>query len=475
VDDLRTWLRKAKELGQLDEVNGADWDLEIGALTALNWRKPDYHALIFDNIIGYPPGYRVLTSSTSSGPLVCLTFNLPTNVRGLELLDILRPKIREWDDNLQKNDPQFVKDGPILENVLSGDKIDLYKFPVPKWHELDGGRYIGTGDAVITQDPDSGRVNLGTYRIMVHDKKTTALYISPGKHGRVHYEKYHAKGQKAPVCISVGHHPLVFRAACQQLPFGAEYNYMGAVTGAPVQVIKEEITGLPIPANSDIVIAGFCPPGKTRVEGPFGEWTGYYASKDRPAPIIEVERIYYRKDPVITGSPPGKAPSDSSYFSGIMASARAYTDLVQAGVPDVRGVWMGQGGQQQQFIVVSIKQRYAGHAKQAAVLVSQMRRGAYMGRYTIVVDEDIDPTNLQEVLWAICTRSDPEKDIDIMRRCWSTPLDPTIRKPTNAYFNSRAIIDACKPFEWKDEFPQEIKISPELAERVATKFKSVLR
>ncbi len=474
MDDLRVWLRKARDLGQIDQVDGADWDLEIGAITALNWRKQGYHGLIFDNIKGYPPGYRVLTSSTSNAPLVALTFNLPTNVQGLELLEVVRPKINEWNGNLGKFGIHYVKEGPILENVLSGDKIDLFKFPVPRWHELDGGRYIGTGDAVITQDPDNAQINLGTYRIMVHDKKTTALYISPGKHGRVHYEKYHARGQKAPVCISVGHHPLVFRTACLELPHGAEYNYIGAVTGQPVDVIKEEITGLPIPANADIVIAGFCPPNKTKIEGPFGEWTGYYASKDRPAPIFEVERIYHRNDPIIVGSPPGRAPSDSSFMRGILVSAMTHNELVAAGVPDVRGVWMGEAPQQQ-FIVVSIKQRYAGHAKQAAVLASQMRRGAYMGRYTVVVDEDIDPTNLQEVLWAICTRSDPEKSIDIMRRCWSTPLDPTIRKPTNAYYNSRAIIDACKPFEWKDEFPQEIKISPELAQRVSAKFKDVLK
>ncbi|MBI4330793.1 MAG: UbiD family decarboxylase [Chloroflexi bacterium] len=473
MDDLRVWLQKAKNLGQLDQVDGADWDLEIGVITALNWRKPAYHALIFDNIKGYPRGHRVLTSSTSNAALAALTFNLPPNVQGLELLAAVRPKLQEWDASYHKYPVQYVKEGKILENVLSGDSIDLWKFPVPKWHELDGGRYIGTGDAVITRDPDSGDVNLGTYRIMVHEKKMTALYMSPGKHGRIHYEKFHARGEKAPVCISVGHHPLIFRVGNFQLPAGAEYGYIGAVAGEPVKVIKEEVTGLPIPADADIVIAGFSPPGKTRVEGPFGEWTGYYASKDRPAPIVEVERVYYRNDPVLVGSPPGRAPSDSSFFNGVVGSARAFNELVAAGVPDVKGVWMGEAPLQQ-FLVVSIKQRYAGHAKQAAALASMGRRGAYMGRYTVVVDEDIDPTNLQEVLWAICTRSDPEKDIDLMRRCWSTPLDPTIRKPTNAYFNSRAIIDACKPFEWKDEFPQEIKISPELVERVKKKFQGVL-
>ncbi|MDP2719688.1 MAG: UbiD family decarboxylase [Dehalococcoidia bacterium] len=474
MDDLRVWLKKAQEIKQIDQVDGADWDLEIGTITALNWRKKEYHALVFDNIKGYPAGSRVLTSSTSNAPLVALTFNLPPGASGLELIEVLRPKLQEWEHNSPNYDYQYVKTGAIMENVLEGDRIDLLKFPVPKWHELDGGRYIGTGDAVITRDPDNDEINLGTYRIMVQDKNTTALYISPGKHGRVHYEKYHARGQPCPVVISVGHHPALFRVANMALRPGSEYNYIGAVFGEPVKVIKEEITGLPIPADADIVIAGFSPPGVTRQEGPFGEWTGYYASKDRQAPILDVKRIYHRNNPILVGSPPGRAPSDSSYFRGVTTSAMVFNELSQAGIPDVKGVWMGEAPLVQ-FIVVSIKQRYAGHAKQAALIATQSRTGAYMGRYTVVVDDDIDPTDLQEVLWAICTRSDPEKDIDIIRRCWSTPLDPTIRKPTNAFYNSRAIIDACKPYEWKDEFPQEITISPELKERVLNKFKDIIK
>jgi len=108
------------------------------------------------------------------------------------------------------------------------------------------GRYIGTGDAIITQDPETREVNLGTYRIMVHDEKTTALYMSPGKHGRIHYEKYHALGKPCPVAMSFGHHPLIFKVAGTEVAGGSEYQLIGAIRGEPVKVIKEEITGLPI-------------------------------------------------------------------------------------------------------------------------------------------------------------------------------------------------------------------------------------
>ncbi len=471
--DLREWLDKVDEMGELKRIEGADWDLEIGCITAMGWGKTTTPALLFDNIKGYPTGDRVVTNFLSSPNRVALTLGLPSDCSLKEHVEILRQKLPQWEAGSHDFPPKVVTSGHILENVRSGDEVDLLQFPVPKCHEHDGGRYIGTGDAVITRDPDTGEVNLGTYRIMVHDAQTVGFYISPGKHGRIHYEKYHAMGKPCPVALSIGHHPLIFGVAGTETS-GPEYNFAGAIRGQPVEVIEEEITGLPIPADSELVIVGWCPPGKTRVEGPFGEWTGYYASKERPTPVLEVERIYHRNNPIILGCPPGRPPTSNAYFRALIRSAMLYNFLVNSGIPDIRGVWLSPEGVSRLLLVISIKQRYAGHAKQAAIFASQSRIGAYMGRYVIVVDEDIDPTNIQDVLWALFTRSDPEKDIDIIRRAWASSLDPTIRKPTKAYFNSRAIIDACKPYEWIDEFPETIAISPELAERVKQKWGSTL-
>ncbi len=469
ADDLRQWLEKVEALGELKYLDGADWDLEMGAITALNARRRDCPALLFDHIKGYPPGYRVLTGSTSSPRLVGLTLGVGTRYSDLELIKVVREKLPVWEGRFRDYPAHEVREGAVLENVKQGKEVDLLSFPVPKWNELDGGRYVGTADAVITRDPDEGWINVGTYRIQVHDSRTTGILSVPGQHGRVHIQKYHERGQACPIAISVGHHPLVFRIASLEVAAGIEYAFMGAVQGEPMRVIREEITGLPIPADSEMVLAGWCPPGKLRNEGPFGEWTGYYASGTEPAPVIEVERVYYRNDPIILGSPPNKAPCDASYFGVLLRSAMLHNELERMGVPDVSGVWISEIGGRQ-FITVSIKQRYAGQAKQSALLTTQSRIGSNMGRYVVVVDEDIDPTNTQEVLWAICTRSDPEKDIDILRNCKSNSLDPTIRKPAKAYANSRAIIDACKPFEWKEEFPKEIRIDPELVDRVRKKW-----
>ena len=470
TNDLRDWLEEVDKMGELNRVDGADWDLEIGAISILSGERRDRPALLFDNIKGYPSGYRVLTAPLASRKRIEFTLGLPSTRSEMELIDVYRHKLQEWETKIKNFPYEVVDSGPILENVHSGSDINLFEFPVPKWHELDGGRYIGTADAVITQDPDTGEVNLGTYRVMVHDNKTTGFYISPGKHGRIHREKYHAMGKPCPVAVVIGMHPLLCEPiAGTELPPGTEYNYAGVIRGEPIRVIREEITGLPIPSDSEIVIAGWSPPNKKRDEGPFGEWTGYYASMQRAEPVIDVERIYHRNNPIILGAQMFRGAGDNSIFSVIKGSALIYNALTKSGIPDVRGVWLSEVGMQQ-LVIVSIKQRYPGHAKQAALIASQSRPAAYHGRYIIVVDEDIDPSNIQDVLFALCTRSDPEKDIEIIKRCWSTPLDTMIRKPTNAYFNSRAIIDACRPYDWMDEFTKEIKVHPELAKRVKEKW-----
>jgi UbiD family decarboxylase len=142
--------------------------------------------------------------------------------------------------------------------------------------------------------------------------------------------------------------------------------------------------------------------------------------------------------------------------------------MEQAGVPDIRGVYLPPPAQRF-MIVVAIKQRYPGHAKQAALMASQCHAGAYLGRYVIVVDEDIDITNINEVVWAIATRSDPATSVDILRRTWSGPLDPIIQ-PGQKGHNSRMIIEAVRPYEWRDRFPATSAISDETRNEYSTKW-----
>ena len=144
------------------------------------------------------------------------------------------------------------------------------------------------------------------------------------------------------------------------------------------------------------------------------------------------------------------------------------------GIPDLQGIFCHDPGAHRLFVVISIKQRYSGHAKQAALITSQCHAAAYLGRYIIVVDEDIDISSLDDVVWAMCTRTDPEYDIDIVRRCWSGPLDPIVPAGRKG-FSSRAIVDACKPYERLDTFPRVAQVSPEMRHNILKKWAPIFR
>ncbi|MBI4320803.1 MAG: UbiD family decarboxylase [Chloroflexi bacterium] len=469
--DMRGWLAKIEDFGELRRVDGADLEKELGAVYELSWSKRSLPTIIYDRIPGYRPGYRIVTSAQSPRS-VALTLGIPVGHDVLKMTQALREKVFE----VRRIPPKVVDSGPILENVRLDGDVDLMEFPAPKWHELDGGAYMGTGDLVMTRDPDEGWVNVGTYRIQRHDRNTVGLYISPGKHGRIHREKYYSRGEPCPVAISFGHDPLLCVAASASLPWGVcEYEYAGGLKGEPIEVITGPVTGLPIPAHSELAIEGYTYPGETKLEGPFGEYAGYYASGERQEPFIHVKSVLHRNDPIIYGTPPLKPRAGA--VGNIMRAATIWNGLERVGIPGVMGVAVYV----RYFItVVSIKQLFPGHSKQVGAVAGQIPPGAYSGRLVIVVDDDIDPTNLDEVIWALATRSDPALSIDFLHRCWSTPLDPMsntgLLEDGPRVFNSRAIIDACIPYELKSRnlFPAVVGTSPDLLASVEAKFGALL-
>jgi 4-hydroxy-3-polyprenylbenzoate decarboxylase len=251
-----------------------------------------------------------------------------------------------------------------------------------------------------------------------------------------------------------------------------EYAYAGGITGKPLEIVAGPLTGLPLPADSEIAIEGEVLPDDFMPEGPFGEWTGYYASNQPAVPVIRVKAVYHRNDPILCGFPLLKPSSGDNLHFSLMRSALIWNALDEAGVPDVQAVWAHPSGGRF-MTVLAIRQRYPGHARQAALIASQCRSGAYLGRYVIVVDDDIDITNTEEVIWAISSRSDPVQSIEILRRCWSGPLDPRIPVEDKG-FSSRAIIDATRPYEWRDKFPKSSGASRELKGQVADKWRDFL-
>jgi UbiD family decarboxylase len=463
---LRGFIDEVERVGELRVARGCDIDQEVGAVTELAQHRINGPAVLFDEIQRYQPGHRIFINSLGSPSRTALALGLPTGLAYKELVPLWRKKMKE----IKPIPMAYVTDGPVMENVQRGKDVDLTQFPTPMWHEFDGGRYIGTGVLDILPDPDSDWVNLGTYRVMLVDKNRVCLYISPGKHGRVIREKYFAAGKPMPVMMSFGQDPLLFMASSLEVPPNmCEYDWAGGVRGEPVPVLKGSVTGLPMPADAEIVIEGFLNPNDTAPEGPFGEWTGYYASGEREEPVMTVEAVYHRNNPIILGSPPCKPPSELTSYRALMRSALIHDQLERAGVPDVQAVWTPEAGGTRLLIAVAIKQRYPGHARQAGHIAAMCHAGAYLGRYVIVVDEDVDVTDLNDVVWAMCTRSDPEQSMDIIKRAWSGPLDPIIKNERKG-FNSRMIIDACRPFEWRNEFPAVAEASVELMDKTRAKW-----
>jgi 4-hydroxy-3-polyprenylbenzoate decarboxylase len=364
--------------------------------------------------------------------------------------------------------PNEAASAPVLQNIAQGNAVNVLDFPAPHWHEKDGGRYIGTFDAVIARDPESGYVNAGTYRVQVHDEKTVGLWIIPGKHGNLIAQKYWSRGEACPFLIVCGMPPSMALGSALGIPWGlSEYDFLGGLLGAPIPVVKGKLTGLPMPANAELVLEGFAPPPQkvSRPEGPFGEWPGYYASGTIPRPVLEVAAIYHRDDPIITGDPPLKTYLNTDMYMLIRA-ANIWSSMERAGIPDVQGVWFPRQGR---FVVaVAIRQRYSGHARQAGHGVLATRDGGRDTRMVIVVDEDIDITNFNEVLWAVASRWDPKRQSEIVE-VPASDLNPTLtpeQRAANEMVSSCMIIDACRPFSRRDEFPPVSSVSPEYRETV---------
>jgi UbiD family decarboxylase len=348
------------------------------------------------------------------------------------------------------------------------------QFPTPRYREHDGGRYIGTGVAVINRDPESGYVNVGTYRVQLHDRATLGIWMSPGQQGREICEAYWRQERSAPVALAFGLDPALFMCAHGKLPWGlSELDVVGGLYGEPLEYVEGALTGLPLPAHAEVVVEGEIPPPgqESRLEGPFGEWPGYYAvGAVGPAemqPVVRVQALYQRPSPILLSQPPTwyGAPTRALPFE----SGALWAQLEAAGVPGITGVFQHT----MYLIAVSIRQLYAGHAKQAGLGVLACAAGARNGRWVVVVDEDIDVTSVDELVWALQTRTDPRDDIDILSGMWSTPLDPRMTPQQRAagdHTNSRAVVYAVRPYGWRQQFPKVSRIDNATKDDVYRRF-----
>lgn len=465
--DLREFIELVDHLGELRRIDGADWNLEIGAITEVASSSSRCPMLLFDKIKGHKPGYRLVSNLLHTESRLALALGESPKLRGVGL-------VKKWKEGLERTmegpPPVEVRDGPVTENIIMGDEVDVTAFPSPKWHELDGGRYFA-GSMIIMKDPDEGWINLGIYRLQVQDKSTLSLYIEAGKHGKLIAQKYWEKGKNCPVAISLGHAPALFIASTLFAPWGtSEYKIAGLINGGPIEVLPGKLTGLLVPATAEVVFEGEAlpPEVESHEEGPFGEATGYYASGSRAEPAIKIKSIMHRNNPIIQGAPPMRPLPGLWHFPVNYRCSSLWNDLERCGIPEIVGVWQHGYG----MMVISLKQRYAGHAKQAA-LIAAGSRSANIIRFIVTVDEDIDPYNIMEVMWAMGTRCDPERDIEIIREGWSGHIDPLLteeQRAKNDMTTAKVLINACRPIFRREKFAPVVAVSPELRTTVLEKW-----
>jgi 4-hydroxy-3-polyprenylbenzoate decarboxylase len=472
--DLREFIDLVDKLGNLRRIEGADPRFEIGGITEVAAGQPDCPALLFDAIAGYPRGFRIFTNATTTPQRAALALGINPALRPLDALRAWMEKRK----SLRPHEPIVVDDAAYLENTSMGAEVDLTKFPAPIWHRQDGGPFIGSGSIVIMRDPDArapdgGWINASIYRVQVHGRdRLTVQFDHAGRHGAIIAKKYWEQGRPCPIAIVNGEDPALFIAGFEYLPPGqSEYGFAGAIKGAAIEIQPGPQTGLPIPAQAEIVFEGqLLPMSETTLpEGPFGEFTGYYASEARPAPVMQVTAAYHRNDPILLGSPPMKPPR--FHFGLPFRAATIWQNLEAAGVTDVVGAWQHVS---QLMTVVALAQRYDGHAKRAGLIAAAH---SYMARLVVVVDEDVDPSNLHDVMWAVATRCEPAEQIDIVRHAWSSALDPRIPaedKMRGITAHSKVIIEACRPFPWRDRFPPTSALSLEEARAIEEKWGKLL-
>jgi len=252
----------------------------------------------------------------------------------------------------------------------------------------------------------------------------------------------------------------------------SEYDAIGGIMGRPLEVCKGKATDLLYPANAEIVIEGIAYPDNLLPEGHFGEFQGYYGRPGGPTPTIDIKAIHYRNNPILTAALMADHPScEQNLFFGIARSAKIWDDLKRTGVPGVKGghsVPCAAGGFG--MVCVSIEQRRAGHAAQVLALAAQCSAAAYYTKWIVVVDDDVDPTDMEQVIWAMSTRCSPADDIDILRNTWSTYLDPTRNPPEERPYGSKTLINACKEHKHLKVFSKRTRLTEETYKKVQKKW-----
>lgn len=450
--DLREYLQRLKEIGEIQEIEKeVDWNLEVGAIIRRSYdlRAP---APLFQKLKGYARGYRIFGAPVGLSKIPNQRYARLATALGMNpsssIVDLTEAYIKGR-RNLIK--PILVSEGPCKEERLLGNDVDLYKFPAPFIHEGDGGRYLCTWHNTITKDPDTGWVNWGMYRAMIHERDMLGGLFIPFQHiGLIYYNKYEAKNMPMEFAIAIGTEPVSPLVSASWVPEGVnEVDVVGGLRGEPLELVKCETVDLEVPATSEIVIEGIVNPHERREEGPFGEYTGYRVSERAPRPVYHIKAITHRRDPIISTSCMGVPVDDNAVVAPFMVAAELLDHLRNQGYP-VKMVY-GPPEAVNMMQVVSTKVPYANYTKQLANSIWGTKAGSTV-LFLVIVEDDVDATTMEEVIWAITTRCHPDRGIFKMTDFPGHALLPFLNLYERRHGLGSAVLFDCT---WPKDWPKE--------------------
>jgi 2,5-furandicarboxylate decarboxylase 1 len=337
---------------------------------------------------------------------------------------------------------------PVKERIMTGDEADLFSLPIPTHHSKDGGPYI-LGASVAMKNPETGTYNLAMLRMHVKDGKRTTIHAELNHHSGMIIKANKEAGKHTPIAIIIGHHPSFYLGSQWEGPFGQdEYEIASAAMQEPLRIVPSETWGsdFMIPADAEFVIEGYVTADEMDEEGPVGEHTRYYKTirggkiDKRMDPVVRITAINCRKDAIYLSN--NMAHADQGFIGSLPKEAVIF-ERAKWSCPGLKAVYLTPGGVCRYICYISLKQRVAGEAKDAimAAFISDWHI-----KFVVAVDEDLDIFSDQEVLWAIATRTQPNKRFFVIPDAMGASLDPTVSMESSKPVTSKMGIDATRPY-----------------------------
>jgi len=427
IEDLGEFIEKLENAGELRRVKTqVDADLEIAEIL----RRVMYAngpAVIFENV----KNHTMPVLGNAFGSMKRLELGLETNdftqigqrIVDMTKMDIpssLLDKIRKLPELSKMTDiaPKLQKSGPVTE--IFDDAPSFEKIPILKtWHK-DAGRFITFG-LVATRHPETDIRNLGVYRMQILDKTHALMHWQKHKRGAHHYDMKKEKGEKIEVAIVIGADPATVFSAVAPVPEGLDkYLFAGIVRKTGIKTVKCKTVDLEVPANAELVLEGYVDPSDIRMEGPFGDHTGYYTPPE-PYPTFTLTGIIRREKPIYLTTIVGKPILEDAFIGKVIE--RSFLPLIKMFQPEVADFSMPASGWFQGIAIISIKKRYPGQAKKVMMGLWGLGQLA-LTKILIVVDEDVNVHDINDVIWAVTTRADAARDIIIINNTPTDTLDP---------------------------------------------------